>query len=122
MIAKSEVLPMPEPKLSYEQLLAENIDLREENKLLRQKLGLDVVEAHAEEPPIVPLNINVPEADLFQNAMVTKTSASDEKINLFMSLFRGRNDAYRSDRPEYRLVWQHQPFELWFCRRKHNAI
>lgn len=77
---------MPEIKPSYEQLLAENIALREENQLLRQRLGIykpKLSESQNEQP-----------INLFPDAAVTRSSPSSEKIDLFMTLFRGREDVY----------------------------
>jgi len=75
-------MPNP-PTPSYEQLLAENTALRDEVRTLRQQLGLDVLPG----PP-------QPAENPFPNATITKTSSPDEKIALFMSLFRGREDVY----------------------------
>ena len=83
---------MPDQKPSYEQLLAENNELREENRLLRQKLGMDT-QLHAESKPspeFPPINTTNP----FPNTSVTQSSPTDEKVDLFMSLFRGREDIY----------------------------
>lgn len=79
---------MLETKLSYEQLLAENTSLREENRILRQRLGIKAAE------PLQSESTSVPESSLFSNSEVTQTSSIDEKIDLFMSLFRGREDVY----------------------------
>ena len=59
-------------KLSYEQLLAEVEQLRKENEQLRLKLGL--------QPRIA--EVNVPQLSL------------QEKVELFQSLFCGRNDVF----------------------------
>jgi hypothetical protein len=71
---------------TYEQLLVENIALREEVKMLRYKLGIE------EKPPLQPEPQKMPNS--FPEATVTQSSPPDEKINLFMSLFRGREDVY----------------------------
>lgn len=83
---------MPDQKPSYEQLLAENNALREENRLLRQKLSMDVDARDAPEP--APKSEPINAANPFSNASVTQSSPTDEKIDLFMSLFRGREDVY----------------------------
>ena len=88
---------MPERKLSYEQLLAENKTLREENQLLKQKTGFDIAEPQPksiEEKSswIVPSKEGT--SDPFQNTTVTQSSSTDDKIDLFLSLFRGREDVY----------------------------
>jgi len=69
---------MSETALSYEQLLAENNTLREENRLLRQRLGMDELA-----PSIEPEEMTVISSDTFQNAAVTQSSSTDEKIDLF---------------------------------------
>lgn len=79
---------MYEIKPSYEQLLAENSSLREENRVLRQRLGIEISEPQPSETTASP------EITFFQNATVTQTSSSNEKVDLFMSLFRGRDDIY----------------------------
>ena len=83
---------MPDPKPSYEQLLAENISLREENRLLRKKLGMDT-QSHSEPEPL-PESTATNTVNPFPNASVIQSSPTDEKIDLFMSLFRGREDVY----------------------------
>ena len=75
---------MTETKLSYDQLLIENAALREENRILRQRLGMEEVESLQLEPKPMPKI----------NSAITKNSPTDEKIDLFMSLFRGREDVY----------------------------
>jgi len=72
---------MPPPP-SYEQLLTENAALREENQRLRQRLGMD------------PMPTPQPPQPQFPNATVHNRSGVDDKIGLFMSLFRGRDDVY----------------------------
>ena len=81
---------------TYEQLLAENATLREENKALRQKLGLDIDTQSQSTTNQEPIPASKP-SDIpnpFPNATVTRKSKPDEKISLFMSLFRGREDVY----------------------------
>ena len=80
---------MPETKLSYEQLLAENNMLREENRFLRQRLGI------GEASPSIELELTATNpTDMFSDPTVTQSSSTNEKIGLFMSLFRGREDVY----------------------------
>lgn len=82
---------MPETKLSYDQLLAENIELREQVKNLQEKL-------HQYEPhvlhPVEPEPIISESAVIVQDATVIRSSSTDDKVDLFMSLFRGRDDVY----------------------------
>ncbi len=87
--------------------LAECERLREENQRLRQQLGVPSV--HADSPP----------ATAYVHAAitggVTAKSSSDEKVKLFRSLFRGRDDVYavrwegrdgkKGYSPAYRRVW-----------------
>lgn len=64
-------------KEKIEKLERENVLLKEENEDLKRQL--------ANNPP-PPANINQPS--------VTKNSTKEEKISLFMSLFRGRTDVF----------------------------
>jgi len=70
------------PTLTYEQLLTENAALREENQRLRQRLGME------------PIPTPQPPQPQFPEATVHHRSSVDDKIGLFMSLFRGREDVY----------------------------
>jgi hypothetical protein len=70
------------PSLSYEQLLTENAALREENQRLRQRLGME------------PIPAPQPPQPQFPEATIHHRSSVDDKIGLFMSLFRGRDDVY----------------------------
>ena len=77
---------------TYEQLLAENTVLREENRELRIRLGLELTEPPQE--PEVPSPSTEKEQPLYQDATVMQSSQTDDKIVLFLSLFRGREDVY----------------------------
>ena len=67
--------------------LAECERLRQENHDLRKRLELPLVETSAQSNAnIVEFNSTV--------AVVTSKSSSDEKVKLFRSLFRGREDIY----------------------------
>jgi len=83
-------------KATYAELLAENKALQEEIRILRQRLGEDAVKQTQiiTDTPNIPVSteqsIQVP----FPNAKVTQISSPDDKIELFMSLFRGRSDVY----------------------------
>lgn len=89
---------MSKAQPNYEQLLAENKALREENWLLRQQLGLDAPNPRAESPDketIVFTPQTKREAPhFFPNTTITRESPSDERADLFMSLFHGREDVY----------------------------
>lgn len=82
---------MLETRPSYEQLFAENIQLREQIKNLQERLD------QCNLPVIVPVEpeptISKP-TELVPDAAVVQSSSTDDKVNLFVSLFRGRNDVY----------------------------
>ena len=80
---------MTTPVPTYEQLLSENAALRAENLSLRRQFGLDSMPIVEKEEPIFQSPM-----EPFPVAAITKTSGTDEKITLFMSLFRGREDVY----------------------------
>lgn len=42
----------------------------------------------------MPIIVPETKANLFPEATVTQSSQPDEKLDLFMSLFRGRDDVY----------------------------
>jgi hypothetical protein len=67
--------------------LAECERLRVENQQLRERCGLPQVETAAQS------TANTVEFDS-TSATVTSKSSSDEKVKLFRSLFRGREDVY----------------------------
>ena len=88
--------------------LAECERLRAENQQLRERLGLPQVEAAAQSTAnTVEFNSTV--------AAVTSKSSPDEKVKLFRSLFRGREDVYAARwegrngktgySPAYRKIW-----------------
>lgn len=91
--------------------LAECARLRAENRDLRQRLGLPKEQASI--PRIVP-------AVLITDSLINSKSSPDEKVGLFRSLFRGREDVYavrwegRNGKtgysPAYRKVWSN-PFQ-----------
>lgn len=89
----------------YQQLLLENNRLKEELKRLRTELGMDT--SHEESQGSdneISEYLAVPEPELFDRQIETqpstpseainKRSDASEKIRLFQSLFRGRNDVY----------------------------
>lgn len=86
--AESETISMSETKPSYEQLLAENGVLKAENRALREKLGMG--EPVQSEPELIVTT----SPNVLNDATVTQSGSTDEKIGLFMSLFRGREDVY----------------------------
>jgi len=82
----------------YRTLLAENLSLREENEILKARLGIS---APAESDPLqdsegyLPLAIGAMESS-GEKPQTGISSQPDpaEKIRLFMSLFKGREDVY----------------------------
>jgi len=86
------------PPLTYEQLLTENAALREENQRLRQRLGMGVRnvpgEHFSQHTLACPVPTPQPPQPQFPQATVYHRSSVDEKIDLFMSLFRGRDAVY----------------------------
>jgi superfamily II DNA or RNA helicase len=84
---------VPESKLSYEQLLAENAALQKEITLLRQRLCIEDSQVSNPEPSIVSESQEV-QSNQTTNSEVIQSSTAEEKIELFMMLFRGRNDVY----------------------------
>lgn len=87
--------------------LAECERLREENHRLRERFGF--APAQSESPPAVAL-VHAPIGD-----GITAKSSPDEKVKLFRSLFRGRDDVYavrwegrdgkKGYSPAYRREW-----------------
>lgn len=79
------------------ELESQNFALRAENKKLREALGLPVENEPSEKPVIE--SVLFPEKEENNEILpplfgVNKYSAPEEKIELFMSLFRGRTDIY----------------------------
>ena len=66
--------------------LAECERLRAENRRLRDQLGIP--------PPETPVPVTSAPAVVSTQGMVTAKSSPDEKVKLFRSLFRGRDDVY----------------------------
>ena len=92
MMSYSELL------MKYESLLRENETLRQENELLRSQLA----QLSSDQVCSVDVSVNSAEAETEsnsdskhnQNVSVTHLSSPDEKIRLFRSLFRGREDVF----------------------------
>lgn len=86
-----------ELKAKYRILLAENRLLKEELKVLKAGLVASESQLHdnlclSREPE--PENTNQPPTDEPSSSTISNRSGSVEKIRLFMSLFRGRDDVY----------------------------
>ncbi len=71
---------------NYAEVWAECERLRQENHNLRQKLGLSIVE-----PSISP---PAPDFQSVSGSTIHSKSSPEEKVKLFRSLFRGREDVY----------------------------
>jgi len=78
------------------ELEAENIALIAENKQLREALGLPLKNIVSEKPTIEPIDCFEKEKnnEASNSSSINKHSSPEEKIELFMSLFRGRPDVY----------------------------
>ncbi len=74
----------------YQALLAENQALKEENLSLKVRLGLTEILENQSSPEEVQQEASRPEPSLYLNDGANPT----EKIRLFMSLFKGREDVY----------------------------
>ena len=82
----------------YRALLDENNQLKTEIKLLRQQLGVDVERSEKIIEPQRALGLLNAPTEILQfetaNPSVTNNSSSAEKIRLFLSLFKGRDDVF----------------------------
>jgi len=90
---------MPEIDLHkrIEELESENRLLYAENKRLREALGLPLENIIPEKSTIESIDFSKKEENneiLSANSSINKHSPPNEKIDLFMSLFRGRTDVY----------------------------
>lgn len=74
-----------------EKALAENARLRDENRRLRKQLGLPAIDV--ESMVVEPVQTTIFGTDLSPTA-VTNISSAEDKIALFRSLFRGREDVF----------------------------
>ena len=82
----------------YQVLLNENDSLKEEIKILKSQLHLEKLQAYLNEASQheIELSEDNPEQPEILDFpfTITKNSGSAEKIKLYMSLFRGRDDVY----------------------------
>jgi hypothetical protein len=86
---------------SYQALVAENKALKEENLSLKLRLGLvEPLESRASPEPIHPAAS--PEAS---SPPFNVNANPAEKIRLFMSLFKGRDDMYAKRWESKRCFW-----------------
>lgn len=82
----------------YQALLNENFQLKEEVKQLRQQLGIDVGQPIGTIEPQKAIDLFNISTETLQfetvNPSVINNSSSEEKIRLFLSLFKGRDDVF----------------------------
>ena len=71
---------------NYAEVWAECERLRRENHDLRQKLGLSTVE--------ISVPLHAPDSTTIISATTNSKSSPEEKVKLFRSIFRGREDVY----------------------------
>ncbi|NSW89531.1 MAG: DEAD/DEAH box helicase family protein [Firmicutes bacterium] len=79
----------------YRRLLEENQRLLAENENLRKQLGLSLPVPCTENDVEASIEVNdIQTVEAVKPGHVTNSSTPEDKINLFMSLFRGRDDVY----------------------------
>jgi hypothetical protein len=79
----------------YEALVDENRKLKEENSYLRARLGIQDVAPGIDQEELHPTPTALPtNGESVPHPSVTARSDVADKVRLFMSLFRGRNDVY----------------------------
>lgn len=83
---------------NYNALQLENNQLKKEIKQLRQQLGIEVEQAEVTIEPQKAIDLLNTSTETLQfetvNPSVTNNSGSAEKIKLFLSLFKGRDDVF----------------------------
>jgi hypothetical protein len=135
----------------YKALLSENKNLKDKIKHLENQLSKNTEVAQGGAKKIIKdrsqlIKPTVP-ADVTKSKHITKLSSPKQKINLFKSLFKGREDVFATRwenskkgisgyspgfqtkhsseichyRPENCLVRQHQPPQLRQRRREYDA-
>ena len=79
----------------YRRLLEENQRLLAENENLRKRLGLSLPVPCTKNDVEASIEVNnIQAVEVIKPRHVTNSSSPEDKINLFMSLFRGRDDVY----------------------------
>ena len=79
----------------YQKLLEENQRLKNENEDYRKRLGLPMTSPYIKNDAQASIEINnIQAVEVVKPGYVTNSSSPEDKINLFMSLFRGRDDVY----------------------------
>lgn len=97
---QKELIDFNELLEKYQALLLENSRQREEIKCLSVQLGLEKLEdtladVSMHNPEKEELESEIPNVGTFDSSItINKKSDSTEKVKLFMSLFRGRDDVY----------------------------
>lgn len=90
----NEAIEHKKLRVAYEALQAENLTLKEEVAKLRRQLGV-ISEKEASDAQIPATEaINFKVGKIEEAPEVHRYSPSDKKIDLFMSLFKGREDVY----------------------------
>lgn len=80
---------------NYKKLLEENKRLRHENEGLKQQLGLSIQTSHQIDEIYTSEEVaSIIEVSDENSKSVSNQSSPQSKIDLFMSLFRGRDDVY----------------------------
>ena len=112
-------------KAEYEKLRGECERLRLENIELKKRLG--ILDEEAEAGPISNDELTIEESTTdidFTSATVRMNSPPQEKITLFMSLFRGRSDVFakrwyseKSGKSGYQPVCQNE-WNTWLCDKR----
>lgn len=75
-------------------LEAKNLELSEENDRLREMLGLPLQKTSPKEAVRIQSIQEHTNRETAPQSTINKYSTTDEKIELFLSLFRGRTDVY----------------------------
>jgi hypothetical protein len=79
----------------YRKLLEENQRLKNENEDFRKRLGLPLPSPYIKNDVQASIEVNdIQLVEVIKPGYVTNSSSPEDKINLFMSLFRGRDDVY----------------------------
>lgn len=81
--------------MNYEALYNKYLILEEENKRLKEELQQLKIKFVSEKPENYCTDINLPSEEEFcelPESLLTQSSSNKDKINLFLSLFRGRMD------------------------------
>jgi len=96
-VNSNDALAFEELLENYRSVVAENSNLKKEIRTLKARLGIsapltpvDVIPRHEPEPEIIP---QIPAPEVLPTE-INRTTDSSEKIRLYMSLFKGRDDVF----------------------------